>query len=107
MAGRPFFCDCWAEDGLTLLDYFIARKGLEKADFGELFEYLKNRESLVLSEEYPYDHLGSVVEKDGVEYIKFQILVGDEDNTYLCSGGRIFSYSKLTQYRESIKEAEE
>ena len=104
---RPFFCDCWATDGLTLLDYIILYEGLENADRGELFEIFKEKEGIVLSEDYPYDFSGEIQEYGGVKYIRYQILVGDEDNTYLRSGGNIFSYSRLTKYRESINETEE
>ena len=92
---RPFFLECWATCGITMLTYFVSVKGIE--DYGET-ELLKMLEEArlvkVRDPENPRTTAVKVKDGHGNEFFSVNIVCGDEEGTY-TTGGEIISYRSL------------
>ena len=38
---RPYFCECWSGDGLTVRTYFVSREGIESYSIKDLEEMME------------------------------------------------------------------
>jgi len=101
---RPYFVDCWCDDGCTFADIIIPETGIEKITAEELKEKILKAGIYAPSNEgvdSKYHGMANIcwkrVEDDGNSYVCFQVLVGDEDYTYV-EGCPIYSFSLLNQY---------
>ena len=96
---RPFFADCWAVDGITMLTISVSTEGIEDMtaeEVDKLFQdagYYKQRD--------PGNNIPRVdksIRKDGNEYFVINLTVGIEDEPALIDGGWINSWSILNEY---------
>ena len=107
---RPYFVDCWGEDGFTFADIIIAEIGYENITSEELKQKILKAGIYSLSGEGTdsdfYD-LAKICwkrkEDDGNNYICFQLLIGDEDYTYM-EGCPIYGFSLLNKYNSNYLE---
>lgn len=82
---RPFRLECWAEDQLTNLTIFVSSLGIENYSPQKVIEYL---EAERLFQRWHDDLYGSVLpfkDPEGNEFWSVNLVVGDEENTYLDS----------------------
>ena len=105
---RPYFAECWASCGITMLTYFISAKGMEEAKTEDLVRLLEGGHLVTfLDREHPRVSVMKFEDDSENVFFSINITVGYEDETYI-KGGRIFPYGPLNEYNSrKLKEAEE
>lgn len=100
---RPFFCECWAE-GITVLTYFISTKGIEEYSVEQIEKMLADAEIIwyVGERKYPTS-VKKFVDNNGNEFFSINIIVGDDDGTYI-EGGVIYGMNRLNEYNSKAEE---
>ena len=97
---RPYFAECWATCGITMLTYFVSASGMENAETAELIQKLENAKLLKIRN--PKDPRTTAVEfedDNGNKFYSINITVGDEDGTYI-DGGRIYPFAELNKFNK-------
>ena len=101
---RPFFLECWATCGITMLTYFVSTIGIEEYGTDELLEMLeKARLVRGLDPEHPRTTAVKVNDNSGNEFFSVNIVCGDEEGTY-AAGGEIYSYRILNAFNGEGKD---
>ena len=101
---RPFFLECWATWGITMLTYFVSVKGIEEYGEKELLKMLEEARLVkVLDMEHPRTTVMKVNDDHGNEFFSVNIVCGDEKGTYI-KGGMIYSYKFLNEYNGEGKD---
>ena len=101
---RPFFLECWATCGITMLTYFVSAKGIEDYGTDELLKMLeKARLVKVPDPENPRTTAVKVTDDHGNEFFSVNIVCGDEEETY-TTGGEIYSFRILNAFNREGKE---
>lgn len=95
---RPYFMECWASNGITVMTYFVSVKGIENAapeevvsmltDAG-LFRFLHPEKPGVSVMKYEDDH-------ENV-FFSVNVTVGIEDDLFV-EGGRMYPYAPLNEF---------
>lgn len=83
--GRPYRLECWAVDQITNLTIFISSIGINHYSSANVLDYLE-AEGLYwkLSSTF-YGSAFLFTEEDGNEFWSANLVVGDEDETYIDS----------------------
>lgn len=93
--GRAFRAEMWAQDQVSMLTFFFSVVGLENLSNDEMTA-LVVREGLVAFREGPrYCGVRAYPDDAGNVLWSVNIVVGDEDHTYLSDSVPIFGYSKI------------
>lgn len=101
---RPFFLECWATCGITMLTYFVSVKGIEEYGETELLKMLEEARLVkVLDPEHPRTTAVKVNDGHGNEFFSVNIVCGDEHGTYI-KGGSIYAYKFLNAFNGEEKD---
>lgn len=101
---RPFFLECWATCGITMLTYFVSVKGIEEYGETELLKMLEEEWLVkVLDPEHPRTTAVKVNDDHGNEFFSVNIVCGDEKGTYI-KGGSIYAYKFLNAFNGEEKD---
>ena len=101
---RPFFLECWATCGITMLTYFVSVKGIEEYGETELLKMLEEARLVkVLDAEHPRTTAVKVNDDHGNEFFSVNIVCGDEHGTYI-KGGTIYAYKFLNAFNGEEKD---
>lgn len=101
---RPFFLECWATCGITMLTYFVSVKGIEEYGETELLKMLEEARLVkVLDPEHPRTTAVKVNDDHGNEFFSVNIVCGDEKGTYI-KGGTIYAYRFLNAFNGEEKD---
>lgn len=101
---RPFFLECWATCGITVLTYFVSVKGIEEYGETELLKMLEEARLVkVLDPEHPRTTAVKVNDDRGNEFFSVNIVCGDEKGTYI-KGGTIYAYKFLNAFNGEEKD---
>ena len=101
---RPFFLECWATCGITMLTYFVSVKGIEEYGETELLKMLEEERLVkVLDPEHPRTTAVKVNDDHGNEFFSVNIVCGDEHGTYI-KGGTIYAYKFLNAFNREEKD---
>lgn len=104
---RPWFAECWATDGLTMLTYFVSTSGIEHKTPEQLSSILESA-GIVKFVDSDHDNTPAVkvfTDKKGNEFYSINILVGDEENTYVTKdSGLIHSFRELNRFNEQLED---
>ena len=101
---RPFFLECWATCGITMLTYFVSVKGIEEYGETELLKMLEEARLVkVLDPEHPRTTAVKVNDDHGNEFFSVNIVCGDEKGTYI-KGGSIYAYKFLNAFNGEEKD---
>ena len=103
---RPYFMECWATCGITMLTYFISAEGMEDAETEDLLNLLAGAGLFTLRD--PENPRASVMkfEEEKGNFFSVNITVADEEETFL-DGGTVYPYKELNAYnRKNNREAE-
>ena len=101
---RPFFLECWATCGITMLTYFVSVKGIEEYGEKELLKMLEEERLVkVLDPEHPRTTAVKVNDDHGNEFFSVNIVCGDEHGTYI-KGGSIYAYRFLNAFNREEKD---
>ena len=96
---RPFFAECWASDGITMLTIFVSVKGIEDKTPEELDEWLRRIGYFSYKNE---DHGTAEVilfkTPENEEFFSVNICVGVEDRPALIDGAPLLPWSVLNDF---------
>ena len=102
---RPYFLECWATCGITMLTYLVSADGIGEYGAPELLAMLEEAKLVkVLDPSRPRTEVGKFREETGKEFFTINITAGDENGTYV-SGGKMFSFDSLNRYNRKREEA--
>ncbi len=102
--GRPFFAECWAEDGVTMLTIFVSAQGMEETTAEQLDEHFRRIGFYkAVSEDRGMECL-RFKDDAGNEFFSLNLLVGAEDDVFM-EGAPILPYSELNALNGGKTEA--
>jgi len=81
--GRPFRAECWAEDGVTSLTFFVSTIGLETTSNREFAQLLETEGLLRFAGEKRYVAARPLTDASGHDMWSVNVVVGDEENTFV------------------------
>ena len=95
---RPYFLECWATSGITMLTYFVSTVGLENAAAKDLIKMLTDADLVQFKDpEHPRVSVMKFEDSRENEFFSINVTVGVEDETY-ATGGRIYPFAPLNDY---------
>lgn len=96
---RPYFYECWATDGITMVTVFISTIGLEDASLDDLERFLIEEAKIYTPREgyYSLSEAPKFIDSNGNEFYSLNIVVGTEDEPALIDGAPIYSISSLNE----------
>ena len=94
--GRAYRAEMWAQDQMSMLTIFFSTKGMEEFD-AEQIRRLIQLEGLVSFVENGEDHCTALKFTDdaGNEVWSVNVILGDDEKTFLTKSIPIFPYSKI------------
>lgn len=90
--GRPYRAELWAQDQITVLTFFFSAIGLEQLDQGAITEMLRAEKLVIFADSVPSIGAARFRDASGNTFCSVNIVVGDEDCTYLTSSVFITRY---------------
>ena len=103
---RPFFAECWAVDGITVLTMFVSTLGIENETPEELEQrflesgYYRKREGADRAPEV------RKFAADGNEFYSINVTVGVDDEPAVIEGAYILSWNTYNRYISSLRKDE-
>jgi hypothetical protein len=95
---RPYFLECWATSGITMLTYFVSTVGMENAATKDLIKMLTDADLVQFKDpEHPRVSVMKFEDSRENEFFSINVTVGVEDETY-ATGGRIYPFAPLNDY---------
>ena len=106
-ADRPYFLECWAANGITMLTYFVSVIGMEDASTEDLVRLLTDaRLFRLLDPEQPRTSVMKFEDDHENVFFSINVTVGIEDETYV-EGGTVYPFGPLNEYNSrKMREAE-
>ena len=99
---RPYFLECWASCGITMLTYFVSTEGMEDAGTEELLKLLTDAGLFrLLNPEKPGTSVMKFEDGSGRVFFSINVVVGDEEEVYI-EGGKIYPFEPLNEYNRRI-----
>lgn len=97
---RPYFYECWATEGITMVTVFISTLGIEDASDKELEKILvEDAKIYVPKDGYLSPTVGpKFTDSNGNEFYSINIFVGGEDDPAVIEGASIYSFSALNTF---------
>jgi hypothetical protein len=93
--GRAFRAEMWAQDQVSMLTFFFSTFGLEDLD-QEAMKRLVEREGLVsFRSGESYCDAARFIDDGGNEVWSVNIVVGDDEQTYIDNSVPLFPYSRV------------
>jgi hypothetical protein len=83
--GRPYRIECWADDGVTMVTYFVSSKGIEEADDDELTQLLEREGILAFAPGPKHVSASRLRDPSGNDMWSINIVVGDDEDTFVSS----------------------
>ena len=95
---RPYFLECWATCGITMLTYFVSSAGMKRAGKKKLIRLLEDAGLLkILDPHNPRTSVMEFTEESGNSFYSVNIVAGDEEHIY-TDGGCFFPYEPLNEF---------
>ena len=99
---RPFFAECWAEDGITMLTVFVSAEGIENESPEEIENrILKSGYFRYRSEEHGHAEVMPFTNRKKDAFYSVNICVGVEGEPTRIMGAKILPWSVLNEYNRS------
>ena len=96
---RPYFAECWAADGVTMLTLFVSKKGIEQSTPDELtMRFLDVGYFSFPQGGYQTAEIWKFTNPKGEEFFSVNIAVGAEDGPALIEGAVIYPWKILNEY---------
>ena len=104
---RPYFVECWAADGITMLTIFVSTKGIEDKTPDELTRWFLDIGYFTFTDgRYQTAEIGTFTNPAGEEFFSINIAVGVEDEPAMIDGAPIYSWKILNEYNQADNQAE-
>ena len=98
---RPYFLECWATCGITMLTYFVSADGIGEYGAPELLAMLDKAELVQVTDpSRPRTEVMKYEDDNGREFFSINIVAGDEEGTYV-SGGMMYPFAALNRYNRN------
>ncbi|HWE41977.1 MAG TPA: hypothetical protein VG432_05690 [Gemmatimonadaceae bacterium] len=81
--GRPWRAECWAEDGVTSLTFFLSTIGIEKLTDAEFAALLEAEGLLRFTGIARYVAARPLTDPSGNEMWSVNVVVGDDEDTFV------------------------
>ena len=102
---RPWFGECWATEGITMLTYYISTRDIDDKTPEQLMRLLEEP-GIVKFADSERDNTPAVMiftDGKGNEFFSVNITVGVEDETYTTGdSGIIHSFRELNRFNEKV-----
>ena len=95
--GRPYIVECWAEDQVTMLTYFFSTRGLESATDDDFRRLLVAEGLLRFTSSRQFVASRPWVDPSGNELWSVNVVVGDDNDTYVADNHRLRPYGTVEQ----------
>ncbi len=96
---RPYFAECWAWEGMTLLTVFIPAEGIEYKTGQEIEEWLlETGYYSYRSEDHDPAEVRKCTDPEGKEFFSVCILVGRDDEPAMVDGAPLRPWEELNEY---------
>ncbi len=100
---RPYFMECWASSGITMMTYFVSTVGIEEATTEDLVKLLTGAKLFrLLDPAHPRTSVMKFEDDNGNEFFSINVTVGMEDETYV-DGGTVYPYEALNRHNRKKK----
>lgn len=94
--GRPFRGEYWVEDRVSVLTFFLSRKGIENITDSDFQSLLEKEGLLKFKEDVPrYLSAAPFQDSAGNELWSVNVVVGDEDDAFIDGGLPLREYKKV------------
>ncbi len=103
---RPFFVECWATEGITMLTIFFSVIGLENKTAGELSGIFESIGYYKVIGTERHVALRTFTDSNNNEFYSLNITVGVEDETYI-EGGTIYSFKLLNELNTENEDSQQ
>ena len=100
---RPFFAECWAVDGMTVLTMFVSTLGIENETPEELEQRFLDRGYYRKREGADRAPAVRTFAADGNEFYSINVTVGVDDEPAVIEGASIFSWNVYNKYISSLR----
>lgn len=100
-ARRPYFMECWAVDGITLLTIFISTRDFENIPPEDLDALLEERKIYHKLPNSRKPQVKSFTDDSGNSFYSVNVVVGDEESTYVDDSAGIYSFAILNEYNRN------
>ena len=94
---RPYFAECWATDGITMLTVFISTKGIEDMPHAEIAQKFADTGYYIPRENAHKPTVMEFTDTAGNGFFSINIAVGNEDEVFL-DGAPILAPGVLNEY---------
>ncbi len=96
---RPYFLECWAPEGLTMITVFVSTTGIEDSTIEELERMLIEADIYSKKEGYRSSEIApKFCDSNGNEFFSINIVVGINDEPALIDGGgNLSSFGRLNE----------
>lgn len=92
--GRPYRAECWAEDGLTSLTFFLSTIGLQTLSDAGFAELLDAEGLLRFTGEERYVAARTLTDSSGHDMWSVNVVVGDDESTFLVDQVQLQRYPR-------------
>ena len=103
---RPFFAECWAVDGRTVLTMFVSTLGIEDETPEELEQRFLDRGYYRKREGADRAPAVRTFAADGNEFYSINVTVGVDDEPAVIEGAYILSWNVYNKYISSLRKDE-
>ena len=100
---RPFFAECWAVDGITVLTMFVSTLGIENETPEELEQRFLDRGYYRKKEGADRAPAVRTFAADGNEFYSINVTVGVDDEPAVIEGAYILSWNVYNKYISSLR----
>lgn len=100
---RPFFAECWAKDGMTMMTFYLSTRGIEDYSGDDVIRLIHESGFFHFKEpgQRGFEALKFNTSK-GEEFFSVTIPVGFDDAPALLEGAPILPWSVLTEYKKQF-----
>lgn len=92
--GRPYVVEFWCQDQLSLLTYFLPRKGIEDASVESMKSLLVREGLLSFTSDRQYVSVMPFCDGSGNDILSVNVVVGEERSTFVSDYVPLRPYDK-------------
>ncbi len=107
IGNRPYFLECYASTGITMITIFMSTSGLERATEYDLERILIDNKIYEPLENYESPECPRFYDDNDNEFFSINVVVGLEDEPDRIKGGRLTPFSVLNELNGLTGEEEE
>lgn len=104
---RPYFLECWAAEGITMITIYLSTIGLERASEYDLERILIDNKIYEPLDDYESPECPRFHDSNDNEFFSINVVVGFEEEPAKIKGGRLASFSVLNELNGLTGEEDE